>query len=126
MPENPRRYRVLLADDHPGMTTALARLLSPFFDVVGHVSDGLELLDAATRLQPDVVVLDVHMPGLNGLDECRRLRAAISDVRVIVCTAADDDDIRALAFAMGAAAFVPKVRASDELITAIRDAVARR
>src|SRR5262245_25997627 len=111
MPETARRLRVLLADDYPRMITALTRLLKPFFDVVGHVTDGLELIDAATRLQPDVVVLDVMMPGLDGLDACRRLKAAIPTVRVIVSTAADEDHLRTRALAMGASAFVPKMRA---------------
>src|SRR5262245_53255979 len=123
MPETARRPSVLLADDYPGMTTALTRVLKPHFDVVGQVSDGLELFDMATRLRPDVVVVDIQMPGLDGLDACRRLKAAIPDVRVIVYTASDDDHLRARAFAVGAAAFVPKVRDGDELVSAIRDAV---
>jgi DNA-binding NarL/FixJ family response regulator len=123
MPETARRSTVLLADDYPGMTTTLTRVLRPFFDVVGQVSDGLELFDAATRLRPDVVVLDVRMPGLNGLDACRRLKTAVPDVCVIVYTGVDDDQLRAQAFAMGASAFVPKGRPGDELVTAIRDAV---
>jgi DNA-binding NarL/FixJ family response regulator len=126
MAETEPRCSVLLADDYPGMTTAIARLLRPFFDVVGQVSDGLELFAAATRLRPDVVVMDLRMPGLNGLDACRRLKAEIPDVRVILYTAADDDRLRARALAMGASAFVPKACDGDELVTAIRDAVTRR
>jgi len=126
MPEPARRPTVLVADDYPGMTTALTRALKPFFDVVGQVSDGLELFDAATQLRPDVVVLDLRMPGLDGLAACRRLKEAIPDVCVVVHTAADDDRLRAQAFASGASAFVPKERAGDELVSAIRDAVTRR
>jgi DNA-binding NarL/FixJ family response regulator len=125
MSEN-ARARVLLADDDAGMTRAFTRLLQPFFDVVGQVSDGFELFDAAMQLRPDVVVLDVWMPGRDGLDACRRLKAAIPGVRVVVCTAADDDQLRAGALMVGASAFVSKVRAGDELVAAIRDAVTGR
>ena len=68
-----RRPRVLLADDHPSLLTALKRLLAPDCDVVGSVTDGAAALAETTRLQPDVVVLDVFMPGLDGLEVCRAI-----------------------------------------------------
>jgi two-component system, NarL family, response regulator DevR len=112
------RRRVLLADDYPGMHLALRRLLIPTCDVVGSVYDGAELLEAVMRLRPDVVVLDVKMPGANGVDACRRIKSTAPDVDVIVFTAADDA-LRVSAFEAGASAFVLKFRVADDLVAAI-------
>jgi DNA-binding NarL/FixJ family response regulator len=114
---------VLLADDYPAMHIALTRLLTPLYDVVGSVSDGRTVLEATTRLQPDVVVIDVGLPGVNGLDACLQLKAAAPAVSVIVFTAADDASLRARAIEVGASAFVLKFRAND-LVPAIQRAVA--
>jgi len=112
--------RVVLADDYDGIRTAIARLLTPMCDVVGHVSDGAELLDAIARLRADVVVLDLNMPGLDGLHACRQIKMAAPDVDVIVCTAADDSDLRTRALEAGASAFVAKFRLADDLVSAIQ------
>ena len=87
------RPRVLL-DDHPEVLTALQRLLAPSCDVVGHVSDGPALLEAAKRLQPDVIVMDVRMPGSTGLETCRQVIEAVPRTKVVVLTAADDSAFR--------------------------------
>ena len=116
----PTRPRVLLVDDHPGMLKALGRVLSPECDVVGVLADGLEVADAAARLQPVVIVLDLYMPNVNGLDVCRQITQNNPRVKVIVITSMDDDAIRAEALAAGASAFVHKSAAADELIVAIR------
>jgi CheY-like chemotaxis protein len=116
------RPRVLLADDYPSMLVGLERLLAPSCDVVGRVADGVTLLDAAARLQPDVVVLDLNIPGIHGLEACRRLKQATPITQVIFLTAADDDLIRERAFDAGASAFVPKHRVSTDLLPAIQSA----
>jgi DNA-binding NarL/FixJ family response regulator len=120
MAEQGGRPRVLVADDYPGWHSVITRLLAPECDVLGCVSDGADLLDAVERLRPTVVVLDVRMPGIRGLDGCRQLKAAAPDLRVIVFTAADDPELRVQALEAGASAFVAKVRAADELMPAIQ------
>lgn len=121
MSEEPRR-RVLLADDYPGLHPALVRLLRPECDVIGSVYDGVELLEAVVRLQPDVVVLDIMMPGIDGLHLCRRVKTAEPDVEVVVCTAADEPWVRAQALEAGASAFVLKSRMGEDLLPAIQRA----
>jgi CheY-like chemotaxis protein len=116
------RPRVLLADDYPSMLVSLERLLAPSCDVVGRVGDGVTLLDAAARLRPDVVVLDVNIPGIHGLEACRRIKQALPITQVIFLTAADDDLIRERAFGVGASAFVPKHQVSTDLLPAIQSA----
>ena len=118
------RPRVLLADDYAGILTALRRLLAPSCDVVGWVSDGTVLLETVVRLRPDVVILDVRMPSINGLDMCRQIRETAPATKVIVFTAADDAEIRRRAFEQGASAFVTKYRVADDLSPAIQKAFA--
>jgi two-component system response regulator DesR len=120
--EEQKRCRVLLADDYAGLHPALTRLLMPIADVVGHVYDGAALLDAVMQHRPDIVVLDVRMPGAHGLDACRRIKWSVPDVDVIVFTAADDPDLRASAFQAGASAFVLKSRVATDLVTAVQRA----
>ena len=119
-----RRPRVLLADDYANILTAMERLLSCSCDVVGTVSTGAQLLDAARRLHPDVIVVDLYLPDMSGLDACRQLKAAAPRGRVILLTAANDPKVRQGAFESGASAFVPKYRAGDELLPAIEKAFA--
>ena len=123
-PSGTRRPRVLLADDYANMLTAMERLLSSSCDIVGTVTTGAQLLDAARRLNPDIVVVDLHLPDMSGLDACRQLKAAAPDGSVILLTAANDPKVRQGAFESGASAFVPKYRAGDELLPAIERAFA--
>jgi DNA-binding NarL/FixJ family response regulator len=116
------RPRVVLADDYPGLIPALTRLLSPTCDVVGHVADGAALLDAVASLRPDVVVVDVHLPGINGLEACRQIRTSSRDAAVIVISAAADEDIHERALAVGASAFINKYEIADHLEAAVRQA----
>lgn len=115
------RPRVLLADDHRLLREAFARLIEPECEVVGGVADGRAVLAEAPRLQPDIVVMDVAMPLLNGLDAARQLRQLMPRVKVIFLTQNEDPDIAAEAFRSGAAGFLLKNSAASELLTAIRE-----
>jgi DNA-binding NarL/FixJ family response regulator len=118
-----RRPRVLVAEDHPGMARSLHQLLGVDCDVVGVVRDGVALLDSVGRLQPDVVVADLNMPAINGLDACRQLTQAGSGVRVILLSAVNDADIADAALAAGASAFLVKSSLhGGELLAAVQRA----
>jgi DNA-binding NarL/FixJ family response regulator len=113
------RPRVLLVDDHPGIVRALCRVLSPMCDVVGTMADGREVADAAAQLQPVVIVLDLNLPNVSGLDVCRQITQNNPLAKVIVITAMADDAVRDEALAAGASGFVHKSAAND-LIVAIQ------
>lgn len=115
------RPRVLLADDHRLIREAFARLLEADCDVVGSVADGRELLAAARELSPDIVVLDIAMPLLNGLDAARLLKRDMPQVKVIFLTMSEDPDLAAEAFRLGASGFLLKTSAAVELLQAIRE-----
>jgi CheY-like chemotaxis protein len=117
------RPRLLLADDHAEILRAFQRLLEPFFEVVGCVTDGVALLEEATRVKPDVIVVDLAMPRLNGLEACARLKAASPRSKVVIVTASNDEEIRQKAFRNGASAFVLKHRAAADLTGAIQRAL---
>jgi DNA-binding NarL/FixJ family response regulator len=120
-----RRPTVLLADDHAIVTDGLARILREAdFDVVGAVRDGQQLLDAAARLRPDVIITDLSMPGLTGLDALARLRTEHIQSKVIVLTMHHDVDLATDAIRGGASGFLLKESAGDELLTAVRHALA--
>jgi len=118
----PTRPRVLLADDHPGMVKALERVLALECDVVGVVADGSEVAEAAARLQPVVIVVDLNLPNVSGLDACRQIVQTNPRAKVIVITGMMDETIRADALAAGASDFVAKQAAGKELIAAVRRA----
>ena len=120
------RPRVLLADDHALLLEAFARLLSATCDVVGTVDDGRALLEAAPRLEPDVIVLDIAMPRLNGIDACRLLRPKMPDVKWVFLTVSADPDLAREVFRLGASGFVLKSSAASELFMAIEKAMAGR
>ena len=109
------RPRVLLAEDYEALLVALRRLLAPSCDVVGSVADGLAVVEAAVRLRPDVIVLDLNLPTINGLEACRRIKEALPLSKVILITAADDEALRERAFELGASAFVLKHRVAEDL-----------
>jgi DNA-binding NarL/FixJ family response regulator len=120
------RPRVLLADDHTLLLEAFQKLLADDCDVVGTVSNGRALLSAAATLKPDVVILDVAMPLLNGIDATRQLKQDLPDIRIIVLTMNEDPDLAADAFRAGASGYLLKRSAASELITAIREVMKRR
>ena len=116
------RPRIVVADDYPGMIGAIKRLLTPDCDIVDAVTDGAALIESATRLNPDIVVADLNLPLVSGLDACRRIREANPDIKVIVCTALVDEAIRDEVLSAGATAFIPKQGIGTELISAIEAA----
>lgn len=113
------RARVLLADDHSILLDAFKRLLEPAYAVVGAVTDGRALIEAARRLKPDVIVADISMPMLNGLDACERLTTELPDTRVVFLTVNEDPDIAAEAMRRGAAGYLLKKVVAAELFAAL-------
>ena len=113
------RPRVLLADDHRMLADALKKVLEPRCEVVGTVSDGRALLEAAANLNPDIIVLDITMPHLNGLDAGRQLKAKMPRTKLIFMTQHEDPYLVGEAFRCGASAFLLKEAAASELIDAV-------
>lgn len=125
--KTPRKNSVLIADDHTIVTEGLARLLRENgFDVVGTVGDGQVLLDEARRLNPDVIVTDLTMPGLSGLDVLARLKGDGVASKVILLTMHNDAELATVAMRGGASGFLLKESAGEELLEAIRQALRGR
>ena len=116
------RPKILLVDDHKIVAEGLLRLLSDRADIIGSVNDGNLVVDAVTRLNPDVVILDISMPTISGLEAIRQLRANQLDVKVIVLTMFADAALAVETLRAGAQGFVLKESSGDELLTAL-DAV---
>jgi len=114
------RPRVLLADDHTMLLDAFRRLLEPECEIVGTASDGHALIELAGRTHPEIVILDIAMPRLNGIDAAAQIRRNLPEVKIIFLTVNQDPDIAAEAIRLGASAFLLKSSASAELISAIR------
>ena len=117
------RPRVLLADDHTLLLEAFKGLLSPHCEVVGAVADGRALLEAAPKLKPDVIVLDITMPRLNGIDACRLLQPKLPETKWVFLTVNEDPDLALEALRLGASAFLLKSSAASELFLAIQRAM---
>src|SRR5215472_15699015 len=115
-----RRPRVLLADDHAMVTEGLRHLLEPDFDLVGKVEDGRTLLQTTTQLRPDVILLDISMSGLNGIDAARQLTKVVPESKVIIVTMHNDATYVGEAFRAGAVGYLLKRCAARELVQAIR------
>jgi CheY-like chemotaxis protein len=111
---------VLLADDYPDMVKAVSRLLALDCEVVGTVTDGSDLLAAAQRLRPEVVVLDLNLPHVHGLEACRQITQAHPEIKVIVFTAMGGPDVGQLSVAAGASAFVSKLEFANDLLSTIK------
>jgi len=118
--------RVLLADDHPGVLAAVQGLLEPDLDVVGCVDDGKSLFDAAMKLQPDVIVTDISMPKLSGIEAANRLRESGCSSKVVFLTVHADPDVVSVALKTGALAYVVKTSIATDLLFAIREALQGR
>ena len=118
------RARVLLADDHRAVCESVASLLESDFDVVGSVSNGQDLLVEAERLHPDVVVTDIAMPELDGIEAATQLRASNSKAKVLFLTIHGDGEFVRAGLAAGALGYVVKSRLTTDLIPAIHEVVA--
>jgi DNA-binding NarL/FixJ family response regulator len=117
------RPRILLADDHRIVAEGLRGLLEPSFEIVGIVEDGRALLVAAEELRPDVIISDISMPLLNGIDAVRQLRKTNKGIKVVFLTMNPDVIYAASALEAGALGYVLKHSAPSELITAIHSAL---
>jgi DNA-binding NarL/FixJ family response regulator len=118
-----KRPRVILADDHTLMLDALKTLLEPEFEVVGTFADGRDLVEGASALTPNVIVLDIGMPVMNGLIAGQKLKQAMPLVKLVYLTMNHDPDIAGEAFRLGASGYLLKQSAGAELIRAIREVV---
>ncbi len=118
--------RVLLVDDNEAMLKRASAVLSPHFLIVEKVQDGQSALDAAQTLQPDVIVLDISMPGMTGLEIASRLRRSGSTAAVVFLTVHDEEDFVLAAKAAGAIGYVVKTRLVSDLVVAVQEAHAGR
>jgi len=118
------KIRVLLADDHPGFPEIAEHFLEPEFEVVSKVVDGQALVDEAIRLKPDVVVTDISMPVLNGIEAADRLIESGSKSRIVFLTVHTDPDFIRRCLSAGALGYVVKSRIATDLVPAIRQALA--
>jgi DNA-binding NarL/FixJ family response regulator len=114
------RPKVLLADDHAIIAEGLARLIEDVADLVGRVNDGVRLVEETRRLRPDIVIADITMPGMSGIDAMRQLKAEKSEARFIFLTIHTEARLAAEAMRSGASAYLLKQAAGDELFDAIQ------
>ncbi len=118
-----RKARVLLADDHAMLLEAFKQLLQPDFEVVGTVGNGHDLLTAAVELKPDVIILDISMPQMNGMVAARRLKQTMPEIKLIFLTVNEDADFASEAMRIGASGYLLKSSAASELFQAIEVAL---
>jgi DNA-binding NarL/FixJ family response regulator len=118
--------RIAIVDDHTLIAEACRKLLEPDYDVAGTFSDPRAFLAQAATLKPDVVILDVSMPSMNGLDAARELRRMLPAVRIIILTMNEDPDVAAEAFRVGASGYLLKRSLGSELSLAVREVMAQR
>jgi DNA-binding NarL/FixJ family response regulator len=114
------RARIILADDHTILVEAFRKLLEPHFEVVGTVADGRALLETALQLKPDVIIVDIGMPLMNGLEAALRLKELMPAVKLIFLTMNEDPDLAVEAIRRGASGYLLKSSAASELIRAIQ------
>ena len=124
--EFPKRPRLLLADDHTMIMEGLSSVLEPEFDIVGRAEDGRQLMALAAQLNPDVIVADISMPLLNGIEAARQLKKSDSRMKFIFLTMHPEADLATEAFRVGASGYVLKSSAAKELQTAINEALKGR
>ena len=121
-----KKTRVLLADDHKIILEGLRGLLEPEFEIVGNVEDGRALVQETQLLHPDVVVVDISMPLLNGIEAARQINKLNEDIKIVFLTMHPDVTYAARAFEAGASGYVLKHSAPSELVAAIREAIRGR
>lgn len=115
--------RVMLADDHTILVEAFRKLLEPHFEIVGSVADGRALLEVAPQLKPDVIIVDIGMPLMNGLEAALRLKELMPAVKLIFLTMNEDPDLAVEAMNRGASGYLLKSSAASELIRAVQMAL---
>jgi DNA-binding NarL/FixJ family response regulator len=120
------RARILLADDHEGMRDRVIRMLEREFEVLEPVNDGGALLEAAARLKPDVCLMDISMPVLNGIEAAEQLKESGSRAKIIFLTIHEDPDFLVAALRAGASGYVVKPRMASDLRAAIKEVLAGR
>jgi DNA-binding NarL/FixJ family response regulator len=120
------RIRILLADDHPGFPQLVQSMLGPAFEIIASVSNGQSLFDAAMKLSPDVVVTDISMPILNGIEAAAQLRKSGCASKIVFLSVHSDPDFMQACLSIGAVGYVVKPRMATELVHAIREALAGR
>lgn len=120
------RVRVLLADDHKAMQTRVKAVLEPEFEVVRTVGNGQLLVDAARELDPDVLIVDISMPVLSGIEAVRQILKSGSKAKVVLLTVNEDPDMIPICFEAGALGFVVKSSLASDLIPAVRLALINR
>jgi DNA-binding NarL/FixJ family response regulator len=118
-----KRATILLADDHPGMCEATHNLLEPDYDIIGSVQDGRGLVAMALDLKPDLVLLDVGLPILNGLEAARQLKKQLPGVKLVFLSMNRDPDVAREAFRIGASGYVYKDSMGEELLRTLHNAV---
>jgi DNA-binding NarL/FixJ family response regulator len=117
------RVRILLADDHKEIRDRAVRLLELEFEVVGTVADGVALLKASVQMKPDVCVIDISMPQLNGIEAALKLRESGSEARIVFLTVNEDSDFVRAALRTGALGYVVKSRMASDLCAAVNGAI---
>ena len=117
------KIRVLLADDHEAVLARVRVVLGKEFEIVGSVMNGNDAVTEVLRLDPDVLVIDISMPGLNGLQAASRVQSRHTRTKIVFLTVHDDQDFVAAAFGAGASAYVTKSQITTDLIPAIHEAL---
>ena len=120
------RRRVLVADDQAGVLSAVTALLGDSFDVIALVSDGRAALETTLKLEPDLVVLDISMPGMNGIEVAKELKRRAIKAKIVFLTVHEEPSILAACFAAGALGYVVKISMESDLIPAMKEALAGR
>jgi DNA-binding NarL/FixJ family response regulator len=118
--------KILLADDHPMMLEGLQEILSPDFEIVGTAADGRALVELAEARRPDMVIMDISMPVINGIEATRRLRGLLLETRVLILSIHTDPEWVRAAFDAGASGYLTKDSAAKEIETAIREVLRGR
>ena len=125
LPASPTKPRIVIADDHEPMLAEVSRLLRPEFEIVAAVSNGAWAVKCVIEMEPDAVVLDIHMPGLGGIEAAQTLKRSASPVKVVFLTIETDPEYIGMATAMGAS-YVVKSRIRKDLRVAVKEALAGR
>ena len=116
--------RILVVDDHEELRNKIVHLLDQQFDVLGATGDGPSFLKALARLKPDLCVLDISMPDMNGIDVAQQIKQTDSQIKIVFVTVHDDLDFRAAALSTGAEGYVTKAKMGGELLLAVRKVLA--